>query len=616
VVPYLKPLVEKLAHLLVNGRPKVKDMAIAAIAATAVAAEEHFLPYFEHVLNLMRPLMRMTEEEELPMRGRAMECVGHMAIAVGRAPFEPYVMECMEVAVNGMQLGCNELDEYTFAFFCNVSKVLEEAFGPFLATLVPPLFDAVCVADGEIASADFGSDEEGGAYGEGLASESDEDDAADGGGRVTINVRTGVLDKKAGAIEALGALAQHTRAQFAPYIDRTLEILKQQDDYFHENVRTKNISALPYVLLAAHACSPFGAAPEGEQSWVKGQPAELPPATQAIAKTVMDMLTATLKRDDDKEVVARAVEGVQKLSEAMGPVVTQPYMQELGEALLSFMQENSSCQRMEDDEEGDMDDDDADHDNILMDAVADLIGALAKAWGVAFCVIFDVLLPVMLKFARSSRPANDRSMAIGALAEVLDELGEGNIAQYLPTIMPACIKGISDSAGTVRRNAAFCVGVACENAGEAAAAHYPAILRGLQPLFQTPEGEDEAIADNAAAALARMIMSSPASLPLEQVLPVLLNAMPLKADLQENAACFTCVLSLLSQNSPQLQAHVPQLIAVSAAACVEDYDLEEEIKEQVAAGMKHLWSVCGEQMGPICAALPEDQKAAAAAWLQ
>lgn len=57
--------------------------------------------------------------------------------------------------------------------------------------------------------------------------------------------------------------------------------------------------------------------------------------------------------------------------------------------------------------------------------------------------------------------------------------------------------------------------------------------------------------DNAAAAVARMIMAAPATVPMEQVLPVLLSALPLKADRSENEAVYTCLLGLIHLRHPE-----------------------------------------------------------------
>jgi hypothetical protein len=83
VRPLLDPLVRKLAQMLeTTTKRSVQEMSVAALAATAVAAEEDFAPYVEGVANLMSKMMFITDEKLFSLRGRALECMGHMAIAV------------------------------------------------------------------------------------------------------------------------------------------------------------------------------------------------------------------------------------------------------------------------------------------------------------------------------------------------------------------------------------------------------------------------------------------------------------------------------------------------------------------------------------------------------
>ena len=58
VMPYLDQLMNKLVDLLRSPKPKIQSMAIGAIAATAVAAEEDFLKYFEHVIGKIYSIMQ------------------------------------------------------------------------------------------------------------------------------------------------------------------------------------------------------------------------------------------------------------------------------------------------------------------------------------------------------------------------------------------------------------------------------------------------------------------------------------------------------------------------------------------------------------------------------
>ena len=92
IVPFLQPLLARLSDLLQHGSRKTQEMCVSAIASVAMAAAEQFTPYFAQVYGLMRLLLAQTGEPELLLRARAMECVGLMNLAVGRAHCDPVLL--------------------------------------------------------------------------------------------------------------------------------------------------------------------------------------------------------------------------------------------------------------------------------------------------------------------------------------------------------------------------------------------------------------------------------------------------------------------------------------------------------------------------------------------
>ena len=115
IVPFLQPLLERLTSLLQNSTRETQEMAISALASVAMAAGTKFQPYFQTVYGLMRMLLTVTSEAELPLRARAMECIGLMNLAVGREVCEPIIQEVTMAALAGLQLDLPELREYTCA---------------------------------------------------------------------------------------------------------------------------------------------------------------------------------------------------------------------------------------------------------------------------------------------------------------------------------------------------------------------------------------------------------------------------------------------------------------------------------------------------------------------
>ncbi|MCI36825.1 importin-4-like, partial [Trifolium medium] len=97
----------------------------------------------------------------------------------------------------------------------------------------------------------------------------------------------------------------------------------------------------------------------------------------------------TMVEDDDKEVVAQACTNVADIIRDYGYATLEPYLPKLVHATLLLLQEKSACQQVESDSE--IDDEDSAHDEVLMDAVSDLLPAFAKAMGAQFDSIFAQL---------------------------------------------------------------------------------------------------------------------------------------------------------------------------------------------------------------------------------
>ena len=149
VRPFLDSLVRKLASMLeTTHKRSIQEMATAAIAATAVAAEEDFVPYLDGVATLMTKMMALTDEKMWSLKGRAIECMGHVAIAVGKEHFRPHFVKTMQHACDGLAVDSTDLHEFAYALFANLSKVMGDEFSPCLPELVPHLLEVVGKDDG------------------------------------------------------------------------------------------------------------------------------------------------------------------------------------------------------------------------------------------------------------------------------------------------------------------------------------------------------------------------------------------------------------------------------------------------------------------------------------
>ncbi|KAM6554316.1 hypothetical protein CsatB_015078 [Cannabis sativa] len=576
ILPFLDPLMGKLLGALQNSARNLQETCMSAIGSVAGAAEQAFIPYAERVLELMKTFLVLTNDEDLRARARATELVGIIAMSIGRAKMEPILPPFIEAAISGFGLEYSELREYTHGFFSNVAEILDDGFIQYLPHVVPLAFSSCNLDDGSAVDVDESDDENINNFG-GVSS----DDEAHDEPRVrNISIRTGVLDEKAAATQALGLFALHTKSSYGPYLEESFRILVKHSTYFHEDVRLQAIISLKHLLTAAQAILQNhneGAAKANE-----------------IFDTVMSTYIKAMVEDDDKEVVAQACTSVADILKDFGYAAVEPYISPLIDATLVLLREESACQLTESDD--DIDDDDTGHDEVLMDAVSDLLPAFAKSMGSHFAPIFAKLFEPLMKFAKASRPPQDRTMVVACLAEVAQDMG-APIAGYVDRLMPLVLKELASSDPTNRRNAAFCVGELCKNGGDGALKYYGDVLRGLFPLFGESE-PDDAVRDNAAGAVARMIMVHPESIPLNQVLPFFLKALPLKEDHEESMTVYTCVSTLVLSSNPQILSLVPELVNVFAQVVISPNETPE-VKAQVGRAFSHLISLYGQQMQPL-----------------
>ena len=401
-----------------------------------------------------------------------------------------------------------------------------------------------------------------------------------------MHIRTALLETKKGAITALGEMAAHTGGAFVPFTAEVMTaLLNAAVNNWHPLVKAEVADAMSSMIV------PFVAQDHnGEISWEKGDiagPSPLSANTTRAAGVLLKALVEMMK-DDSKEVVGKACESVQSIIELCGPHSLASVANDCLEVTYAILAKESPCQQDEYGEE--FGDDDDDHDAFMI-SVCDLVGSFGRVMGQHLVQYLSKFLPVICTYAKESRPPSDRSMAIGCLGELAQEL-EGGIAEHWLTIFyPACIAGLSDSDDSVKRNAAFCIGVCCEGLGQSVVSKYGAILQALSPLFSLDitEGDNtSAVVDNASAAVARMIQTSPTHVPMAQVLPVLLQALPLKSDMTENETVYNCLFGLLQQNQSDLMVNKVELSRVFTEAASESSKVDDELKEKLKLAQQSL----------------------------
>lgn len=401
-----------------------------------------------------------------------------------------------------------------------------------------------------------------------------------------MHIRTALLETKKGAITALGEMSAHTGMAFVPFMGETMTVLMKAADNWHPLIKTEVADAMASLIVPLVAQDHTG-----EISWEKGDITGPSPSVNTMqgAKILLIALVNMMK-DETKEVVGKACESVQSIIELCGPHALAAVANDCLETTYAILAKEAPCQQEQDYGEDYGDEDDEDHDAFMI-SVCDLVGSFGRVMGPHFVQYLPKFLPAICSYAKPSRPPSDRSMAIGCLGELAQEL-EGGIADYWSTVFyPAALAGLADSDNSVKRNAAFCIGVCCEGLGDTIAPQYGPLLQALSPLFGMDITESDTAAacvDNACAAVARMIIVSPTHVPMAMVLPVLLKALPLKNDMTENETVYKCLFGLLEQNHADLLANRQELSRIFTEAGSQDSKVDDEIKDKMNAALNSL----------------------------
>lgn len=150
-------------------------------------------------------------------------------------------------------------------------------------------------------------------------------------------------------------------------------------------------------------------------------------------------------------------------------------------------------------------------------------------------------------------------------------------------------RALSDPDEEVQSNSAFATGLLVEHSEVDLSPQYLHLLAALRPLFVVaPDSPPTKLTarDNAAGAVARLIVRNTAAIPLDQVLPVFVEALPLKNDFLENRPVFHALFHLFRTNVHLLHPFMDRLLHVFAH--VLGPNLVDQIGEQTRAELLQL----------------------------
>ncbi|KAJ4470445.1 armadillo-type protein [Lentinula aciculospora] len=578
---YLQLIMERLSGLLETAPIPVKSVVTGAIGSAAHASKEKFIPYFEPTMQHIQHFLVLTGEgEEIELR----------------------VLLWMPLAFQGIEMGSARLRECSFLFFGVMARVFGDEFAGYLPSVVPPLI-ASCVQDEgteEVSTSDPNS-----AFNSGLSASNaiPVTDELDANGMPTeeledvdldklLDVNSAIAVEKEIAADTIGMLFNATQAQFLPYVEQcTLELVKLLAHYY-EGIRKSALDSLLEIVRTFYDLS-------DHQDWEAGSTVTVPLAstTRELIGHVLPALLGMYDTEDNKSVVSALCVHLAETINKIGPAFVEGQLEPICAIAIQILEQKAFCQQDPDqDEEEEAPEAQAEYDSVLVSSAGDLVAALANALGGDFAPAFSRFFPLIAKYYKKSRSLSDRSSAIGCLAEIIAGM-KNAVTPFTEPLLELFYQALSDTDAEVLSNAAFAVGLLTEYSEIDLSPQYLHLLGALRPLFVvTPDSPASKLnaKDNAAGAVARLIVRNTAAVPLDQVLPVFVQALPLKNDYLENRPVFRAIFHLVQTDGAALGPYMDRLIQVFAA--VLDPNCPDQVGDDIRAELIQLIGVLNTQM--------------------
>lgn len=190
---------------------------------------------------------------------------------------------------------------------------------------------------------------------------------------------------------------------------------------------------------------------------------------------------------------------------------------------------------------------------------------------------------------KKNRSLSERSSAIGCLAEIIAGL-KGHVTPMTEPLLELFYQALSDDEAEVQSNAAFASGLLVEHSDMDLSPQYLHILAALRPLFVVAEGSPAPkfnARDNACGAVSRLIVKNSAAIPLEQVIPFIIDVLPLKNDYLENRPVFRAIFHLFRSSPQALMPYMDKLLLVFAHV-LDPAVSEEQIGPEIRAELIQL----------------------------
>ncbi|KAN0045124.1 hypothetical protein ACTA71_006652 [Dictyostelium dimigraforme] len=563
---------ERLSPLLQNGDYKIVQHSLNAFSSVVDGIGEEFTQHYAQIMPFLIKILRtQTSAETKTLRGRAIETISLIGLAVGKKVF---LGDCVQIIQYVSSLEKFKDDDPQVDFFLRAftrfAQCLGEDFVPYLNYSMSPLMDAI---NGKV---------------ENLIENQTEDFSDE-----TNNSGSIIMENKAMALEMVSIYAMELKHHLFPYVEQLYKGSIELIDFpYNSLVAIQAVNLIPFLVKISkqhfEAVGKLGDGMKTEFSSRLFMDSFERMAASIKTEAEPDTLSAKLKALSDLMDIGGQCDQAEKILRLTFEVVNESF---------STLQEFENEYQENIDEE----DDDAD-ESPEREIIDDAYNSLAMVLG-EVCIQYKenavpyiaTVLPVMIELIESAPSVEIKTSMICILDDLIENGGQKAFELY-PHIVKPMLNSISPSNNpSLIQSAVFGIGLAAENGKNYFA---PFLMDSLQlinnvivSVNQLPEKDDDFIGarDNAISAMGRIITNLPQHLGANfpQTISLWLSYLPIQDD--GEAASIIKSLCILIRDfnqqiiNPQYIVKVLEVISVGLHKKVVNSDEKQIIFAALAS---------------------------------
>jgi len=533
----------------------VKTSVLQVLGTLAGAVGKDFMPYYEPCLQALSVYVTPNVLENQQDNEGFIELVGAAWVSIGQIVLAVGIEGNRNSNMNAITANLVKLMEVehaprsgAFAFFGCLAilfkkNMIHQSFCPALLQMLYNTLEGddgfELVEDEELgpSAAQFGFETENKGH-------FDIDDVTPS---CKMHIRTVIVEERAHALNLSKLFLEHV-----PFPLETLREIYVRVvltfDYPHPTLRVGVTEVLNEVLVAVVKQHPIA-------PWKKGVLNEIHENVKTFVSEICSLWMSTLEEDDDCDNVALVLEHLASQIEKIGPafLMTKSEDKTLYESLMEYceaaLDEKLICQEKDEAEESGEAIEDI-HKTVI-DSVFGLFCGISKAMGPQFAPKFMQLFPKYVKFCKSNKHVNTRSMGIGCFGDILKYLSgdDKTLLPYLAQVFKEAHSMVTltgESNKQLRQNSIYCMGIIFQVGGVDVIQLHETFIKDCLPLMSLPKDKGFGfVRDNAVSAMCKMVTACGSQLSadvLKNCAERILASLPIEHDKLESEFVFTSLV--------------------------------------------------------------------------